>query len=133
MCGFSLAYFGSTAVGNTALPVAIGAAGGAASLAAAFVSFAGLASAAGGGGAAGAAGAAAVVPSPHWALRKSFHFWPPSVPASLACLYLALHSCMVSAWAGAAANVARPRTANAANDEAANDVVDSDEPINDLT
>jgi hypothetical protein len=56
---------------------------------------------------AGAAGAAAVVAAagvasaPHWALRKSFHFWPANVPASLAVLYFALHSAMVRADAGA--------------------------------
>jgi hypothetical protein len=44
-----------------------------------------------------------VASAPHWALRKSFHFWPFSVPASLAALYFALHSCMVSACAGAVA------------------------------
>ena len=37
-------------------------------------------------GLAGAAGAAAagVASAPHWALRKSFHFWPFRVPADLA-------------------------------------------------
>src|SRR5882724_552612 len=111
----SLAYFGSTAFGKTALPkiggVRVGAAGAA--------SFFGLASAVGS-GAAGAAGAAAlgaaVASAAHWALRKSFHFWPPRVPASLAALYFALHSCMVSACAGAvAAMAAKPATAAAHN------------------
>src|ERR1700704_3130475 len=79
----SLEYFGSTAVGNTAGPA--GAAGAAAGVA----SFVGLASVAfgGGGGAAGAAAAAAgaaAASAAHWALRKSFHFWAPSVPAALA-------------------------------------------------
>src|SRR5690606_28993162 len=39
---------------------------------------------------------------PHSALRNWFQVWPSSVPASLAELYLALHSAMVSAPAGAA-------------------------------
>src|SRR5271166_1839364 len=78
----SLAYFGSIAFGKIAGPAgSVGAAGAAE-------------------GAGAAAGAAAVVASAaHWALRKSFHFWPFSVPASLAALYFALHSCMVSACA----------------------------------
>src|SRR6266478_961566 len=112
----SLAYFESTALGKTALPAAAGAGGGAAGAA---TSFFGLASAVGA-GAAGAAGAAAVgagaASAAHWALRKSFHFWPPRVPASLAALYFALHSCMVSARTGAvAAKAARPATAAAHN------------------
>src|SRR5262249_13659726 len=76
----SLAYFGSTAFGNTAGPAgAAGAAAGAASF---------LASFAAGAAGAGAAGAAAGVASaPHWALRKSFHFWLPSVPSFLAAWY----------------------------------------------
>src|SRR6266851_4285619 len=91
----SLEYFGSTAFGNTAGPD--GAAGAAA--------------------AAGAAGAAAGVASaPHWALRKSFHFWPASVPAVLAAWYFALHSCAVRACAGeVAAAAANPATAAAHN------------------
>src|SRR5271165_6501537 len=88
-CGFSCANFGSTAVGNTALPTATGAAGAAAGLASAAFGAAGAA-----GAAAGAAGAAAAS-APHSALRKSFHFWPLSVPAVLAAWYLALHSCWV--------------------------------------
>src|SRR6266566_3224180 len=89
----SLAYFGSTADGNTAGPD--GAAGAAAGSVSFFASF----------GAAGAAGAAAgaaagVASAPHCALRKSFHFWPLSVPAVLAAWYFALHSCAVSACAG---------------------------------
>src|ERR1700744_93649 len=68
----SLAYFGSTADGNTALPIATG----------------------------GAAGAAAAASVPHCALRKSLHFWPFSEPSALAALYFALHSDMLSAWAG---------------------------------
>src|SRR5689334_23826822 len=96
----SLAYFGSTAFGNTALPIGIGAgaaAGGAASF------FAAVAAGAGAGAAAAGAASAA-----HWALRKSFHFWPFSVPSFLAAWYFALHSCVVSAFAGAvAANAAK--------------------------
>src|ERR1700688_4619574 len=109
----SLAYFGSTADGNVALPTGIGAA------AAGFGAAAGLASAAF--GAAGAAGAAAVgagaagaaaASAAHWALRKSFHFWPLSVPAVLAAWYFALHSCAVRACAGAGAtSAAKPATA----------------------
>jgi hypothetical protein len=54
----------------------------------------GLAAVAFGGCAVGAGGAAegggaAVASAPHCALRKSFHFMPPSVPASLAALYFA--------------------------------------------
>ena len=46
------------------------------------------------------------------ALRKSFHFWPASVPAVLAAWYFALHSCAVRACAGdIAANAANPDTA----------------------
>src|SRR5689334_8089945 len=76
-----------------------------------------------GGGAAGAAGAAVVAAgvasAAHWLLRKSFHFWPFSVPASLAALYFALHSCMVSACAGAlTANAAKPEIAAAHNNPA---------------
>src|SRR5215472_17896719 len=37
---------------------------------------------------------------PHSALRKSLHFVPWSVPACCAALYLALHSFIVSAFAG---------------------------------
>src|SRR5579871_6493538 len=101
----SLEYFGSTAEGNTALPTEAGANGEAAGASLLAVV------------AAGAAGAAAGVASAaHWALRKSFHFWPFSVPASLAALYFALHSCIVSAWLGAvAANAAKPATAAAHN------------------
>src|ERR1700726_4674300 len=92
----SLAYFASTAEGNTALPVAIGAAGAAA--AAGFGAAAGLAAAVGAGAAAaGAAAGAAAASAAHWALRKSFHFWPLSVPAVVAAWYFALHSCVVRA------------------------------------
>src|SRR6185437_13716193 len=85
----SLAYFGSTADGNTALPVAIGAAAGGA--AAVF----------------GAAAGVAAASVPHCALRKSVHFWPLRLPSALAALYFALHSDMLSAWAGeTAANAA---------------------------
>src|SRR3954453_6611990 len=98
----SLAYFGSTALGKTAGPAAAGAAAG---VAAAF-GFASTAFAA-----AGAAAGVAAVSLPHSALRKSFHFWALSVPAVCAALYLALHSCMVSACAGIAANTAQPDAA----------------------
>src|SRR5664280_2774174 len=95
----SLEYFASTAVGNTALP-----AGAAAGAGAGAASFFGLASASfGAAGAAGAAAGAAAASAPHWALRKSFHFWPLSVPAVLAAWYFALHSCVVRACAGAVA------------------------------
>src|SRR3954465_13483475 len=90
----SLAYFGSTALGKTAGPAAAGTAAG---VAAAF-GFASTAFAA-----AGAAAVVAAASLPHSALRKSFHFWALSVPAVCAALYLALHSCMVSACAGIAA------------------------------
>src|SRR6478672_3409602 len=108
----SLAYFASTAFGNTALPVGIGA-GAAAGVAASFFA----AAAAGAGAGAAAAGAAAGVASAaHWALRKSFHFMLPSVPSFLAAWYFALHSCVVSAFAGAvAANAAKPDSATAHN------------------
>src|ERR1700740_3717318 len=79
----SLAYFGSTAFGKTALPVIVGAIGAGAGAASFFAVVAGA-----GAGAAGAAVVAAGVASaPHCALRKSFHFWPLSVPASFAALY----------------------------------------------
>src|SRR5947207_12807130 len=84
--GFSWENFGSTAVGNTALPTSTGAVAGAAAV---FGAGAGLASVAfgaagAGGAAAGAAAGVAVASAPHSALRKSFHFWPLSVPAVLA-------------------------------------------------
>src|SRR6266702_7720493 len=92
-----------------------GSAGAAAGAASFLASFGGAGAAAV--GAAGAAGAAAGVASaPHWALRKSFHFCPFSVPAVLAAWYFALHSCVVRACAGAvAANAAKPDTATAHN------------------
>jgi hypothetical protein len=102
----SLECLEETAFGNTALPVAAGAGIGAGAGLAVVVLVAFVA--AGAGGAAGlavvvgwaAAGAGAAVASArHCALRKSFHFMPLSVPASLAALYLALHSCMESACA----------------------------------
>jgi hypothetical protein len=67
-------------------PEAAGAAAGAAATAAA------------GAAVAGAAAASAA----HCALRKSFHFIPPSVPAALAALYLTLQSAidMAEAWLG---------------------------------
>src|SRR6185369_139475 len=92
----SLEYFGSTALGNTAGPA--GAAGAAASF---FVSFlVSLAASFGAAGAGAAAVGAGVASAPHCALRKSFHFWVPSVPSFLAAWYLALHSCEVRACAG---------------------------------
>src|SRR5436305_8793983 len=83
-------------------PVGAGAAAG-------FGGAAGFASAAF--GAAGAVAGAAAASPPHSALRKSFHFWPPSVPALCAALYLALHSCIVSACAGIAANKVKANAA----------------------
>src|ERR1700761_564229 len=78
-----LEYFGSTAFGNTALPVAAGAAVGAAGAAHALGAGAGLASAVGAGAAGAAAGVAAGVASaPHCALRKSFHFMPLRLPSA---------------------------------------------------
>ena len=72
---------------------------------------AGLRFAGAAGAAAGAAGAAAAS-APQLALRKSFHFLPSSVPASLAAWYFALHSFAVRACAGEiAANAANPDTA----------------------
>src|SRR5204862_2599926 len=110
----SLAYFGSTADGNTAGPdgAAAGAGAGAASFLASFLASLGAAAGAATGAAAGAAAGVAVASAPHWALRKSFHFWPASVPAVLAAWYFALHSCVVRACAGdMAANAANPDTA----------------------
>src|SRR5580704_4226313 len=83
----SFEYLALTPLGNTALPTATGAAVGAG---------------AGAGVAAGAdavVGAGAAASEPHCALRKSFHFMPLREPASLAALYLALHSVIVSACA----------------------------------
>src|ERR1700754_4966922 len=97
----SLEYFGSTALGNTASPIGAAAAG--------FGAAAGFASAAF--GPAGAAAGVAAASDPHSALRKSFHFWPLSVPAVCAALYFALHSCMVSACAGTPANIAKANAA----------------------
>src|SRR6185312_148934 len=107
-------YFGETAVGNMAFPVAAGAgvvAGAAVRLAvvAAGCDAAGLAGAAAGVAAAGVADASV----PHSALRKSFHFLPLRVPAVCAALYLALHSCIVSACAEVALNVIAPNSAPA--------------------
>ena len=98
--GFSLAYLGRTAGGNTAGPAAAGEAldEGLSGLAAVAL-------------AAGATTGCAVASDPHCVLRKSFHFTPPSVPAVCASLYLALHSLAVSARAGALAKPSpRPRT-----------------------
>src|SRR6478672_11639160 len=115
----SLAYFASTAFGKTALPIGMvgivdaGAAAGVASF------FAAALGSAAGGGAAGAAAvgaAAGVASAPHWALRKSFHFVVPSEPSFLAAWYFALHSCEVSACAGALTiSAANPDTATAHN------------------
>src|SRR4051812_29003193 len=110
--GVSLAYFGSIALGNTAGPDgAAGAAAGAASFLASFAAGAGAGAAAG-----AAAGVAAVASAPQLALRKSFHFWPASVPAVFAAWYFALHSCVVNACTGdVAANATKPDTATAHN------------------
>src|SRR4051794_27545380 len=119
----SFEYFESTALGKIALPVSTGATGAAsfASLAAGLVA-AGLASAA------GAAGAAAGASAAHWVLRKSFHFWPLRGLASFACLYFALHSCLVSACAGkVAANAARPETTATQNNFARKIIIVSPE------
>src|ERR1700754_5097590 len=106
----SLAYFGSTAFGKMALPIGIGA--GAAAGAVSF--FAAVVAAGWGPPAGGAAGGAASVQN--CALRKSFHFVPPSEPSFLAAWYFALHSWVVSAFAGAvAANAAKPVAATAHN------------------
>src|ERR1700740_122712 len=89
----SLEYFGSIALGKIAgAEGCTGAAAGAASF---------LASLGAAGGGAAAVGAAGVASAPHWALRKSFHFWPFRVPAALAARYLALHSFVVSPLGGA--------------------------------
>src|SRR5260221_2316449 len=81
----SLAYFGSTAFGNTAGPDgAAGAAAGAASFLASFGAGAGA------GAAAGAAAGVAVASAPQFALRESFHFWTASVAAALLALCVAL-------------------------------------------
>lgn len=61
------------------------------------------------------AGAAAASPS-HSAFRKSFHFIPPSVPADFAARYFVLHSCIVSACAGAGKVQAQATSATAPTD-----------------
>src|ERR1700704_290160 len=112
----SLEYFGSTADGNTAGPA--GAAGAAAGVASGFFGLASTAFGAAGaaGVAAGVAAGAAVGAAPPSAFRKTFHFWPLSVPALLAAWYFALHSCVVRASAGdVAASAAKPDTAIAHN------------------
>jgi hypothetical protein len=89
-------------------------AGAAASLASPFDSF--LAACFGSAAGVAAGAAAAVASAPHCALRKSFHDWPPSVPAVFAAWYLALHSCGVSALAcEVIASAARPDIAIAPN------------------
>jgi hypothetical protein len=91
----SLEYFGETAFGNTAL---LGVAGATEGLVVVAVGFVGRAGAAAGlVAAAGAAAGVADASAPHSALRKSFHFMPLRVQAVCAALYLALHSCIVSA------------------------------------
>src|SRR6202021_900745 len=101
----SLAYFGSTADGNTALPTGAGKAGAASGF---------FATSLGAGAGAGAAAGVAVASAPHSALRKSFHFWPLRVPADLAALYFALHSDIDRALAGdIAANATKPDIATA--------------------
>src|SRR5215469_2946441 len=95
-------YLGSTARGKTAFPTLPGDNHGAGE----------------GAGAGAAAAIGAVVASdPHCALRKSFHFIPLRVPAALASLYFALHSCIESAWAvgaGTSAGAAAGAVAGAA-------------------
>ena len=86
----SLEYFGETAFGNTALLGVAGATEGLVVVVA--VGFAGRA-----GAAAGLVATTGDESVPHSALRKSFHFMPLTVPAVCAALYLALHSCIVSA------------------------------------
>ena len=85
----SLAYFGSTAEGNTALPTAAGAAGAAAG----FGVRAGLVSATGGGAAGAAAGCRCGIGSA-LGLAEIIPLLAVSVPAVLAAWYFALHSCM---------------------------------------
>src|SRR4051794_10985891 len=107
----SLEYLEATAFGNTAGPA--GAAGAAASFFVSFLAssfFASFGAAAGAGAAAAGAGVAS---APHWALRKSFHFWPLRVPAVFAAWYFALHSCEVRACAGDATVKAKPASAAA--------------------
>src|SRR4051812_46087065 len=88
----------------------VGAAAGAASFFACF----GSAGAAGAAGAAAVGAGAGVASAPHWALRKSFHFVVPSEPSFLAAWYFALHSCEVSACAGAlTTSAAKPDNATA--------------------
>src|SRR5437763_14277138 len=106
LCAGSLAYFASSALGKTAGIDGVEAA------VSDFGFFAGFASAVL--GAAGVAAGVAAASLPHCSLRKSFHFWPPSVPAVSAALYLALHSCMVSACAGIATAPAKAKAAIAA-------------------
>src|SRR3981081_350238 len=109
----SLEYFGLTALGNTAGPDgAAGAAAGAVSFLASFLASCGAA----GAGAAAVGAAAGVASAPHWALRKSFHFWPASVPSLLAAGSFARHSCAVRACAGEVAiPAANPAAAAAHN------------------
>ena len=94
----SLEYFGETALGKTALPIASAAVeAGLVVVAAAGFAGAGDGAAVGLVTAAGVDAGAADASELHSALRKSFHFMPLRVPAVCAALYLALHSCIVSA------------------------------------
>ncbi len=79
------------------LPEAV-VAGAAGAVTAGVVTFAGFTAGAAAGGVVVVAAAASV---PHWALRKSFHFRPASVPAALAALNFALHSVIDKAEAEA--------------------------------
>ena len=103
---FSLAYLGDTAFGKVAAPAVIG-------MEADEVGGTGLRGL-GADEVEGTAATSDVPPSPHWALRKSFHFNPPSVPAVCASLYFALHSRAVRAWAGAPAATSAPAAPAAA-------------------
>ena len=117
----SCEYFGATLVGKTALlGILVPAAADALDCAEGFVGVTAPVADAPAADGAGWAGlgtvlvAADVVPAPHCALRKSFHFWPLRVPACLASLYFALHSVMLSALVGEiAANAVKPERATA--------------------
>jgi hypothetical protein len=97
----SLEYFGETALGKTALPIAGGpgtvVVAGLAVVAAAGFAEAGDGAVVGLVTAAGVDAGAADASEPHSALRESFHFMPLRLPAVCAALYLVLHSCIVSA------------------------------------
>jgi len=103
-----VAYFGEIADGKTAFPTGIGAASGAAAgLGAGGVAAVVFGARVGEGGAAGAGAGVTAADDPHCAFRKSFHFWPPSVPEVLAASYFALHSFIVNAAAGAVTTTIR--------------------------